>query len=649
MAYISKVKDTPTRSRYYIGFNRGLNTIQTVNTIHDKNLSEALNAQLEVDGVGRRPGSKKVWDEGGATEVLSAIEFKKVSGGTREQIRMAKVGSTCRLQKLSSGLWTDVSTTTTWTYAKTHFVQVHDKVYIFNGTDKMRYYDGSGITTYTEITTPTGLTVTAKGTTGSTTYSYRVEALNSTGRTAACSRVQITNGNATLSTSNYNELTWTAVSGAEAYNVYGRTPTGTQEQYFATVYEPKYNDTGVDVPVDGFLPNEYNTTGGIIAKKAIFALGRMFAIGVTEGTEYYPTRLYYSGTLNYVDAFVGGDYGGGWVEVQKNDGGEIMDIIEFQGDILVLKSNGLYKFYFTSDGLPALKHVESEHGALSSSGAQLIGNDLVFIGRKDDKIIIVTVGQQQNYVGDQLRTNDISIFISNETANVNKARLEHITTWAYDYKLGVVMPQLGSDNNDMAFVLDTRFGGWVKWTGLPTECNDYALFTEDSTGNVYLYGASHSDGYMIKLFEDDRNDNGDAFVTRVSTKSFNLDMYDVEKIFRNPSIWLAYSSRNPLDVYITIDGGDTILEKQVVNAGQGAYIGAVLSGAVLPGGAYNTISGETEVTSDNPQVLYATIKGRSIKFTLVDDEIDSNWLFMGVHVSYMPLVGKPLQEVYRLS
>lgn len=650
MAYISKVKDTPIRSRYYIGFNRGLNTIQSINTVHDRNLTVALNAQLEVDGVGRRPGSTKVWDEGGATKVYAAIDFKRITTGDIEKLRMAKVGSKVRLQKLneSTEKWEDVSTSIEWEDAQAHMLQVYDRIYIFNGTDKLRYYDGSGITTYTEISTPTGLTVTAKGTTGSTTYSYRVEALNNTGRTAACARVTITNGNETLSTSNYNELTWNAVSGADAYNVYGRTPTGAEEQYLATVYTNSYKDTGVDVPVDGFQPNEYNTTGGIIAKKAIFALGRMFAIGVTEGTTYYPTRLYYSGTVQYVDAFVGGDYGGGWVEVQKNDGGEIVDIVEFQGDILVMKTNGIYKFYFTDSGLPALKHVESEHGALSPRGGQLIGNDLVFVGRKDNRIVIVTIGQQQNYVGDQLRTNDISIFISDETSNINQNKVEHISTWSYDYKFGVVMPGPDDIENSVGYVLDVRFGGWVKWDGLPTQATSYALLT-DSTGSQFLYGCSHSDGYMIRLFEDNRNDNGESFTTKVSTKSFNMDMYDVEKIFRNPSVWFASASRDPVDIYIGIDGEEATETMEITSTGTGAYVGATLVGQALPGGAYNTLGDTEEVKSDLPQVAYTMLTGRSIRFTVHDDTLNSNWLFMGVHVSYIPLVGKPLAEVYRLS
>ncbi len=96
------------------------------------------------------------------------------------------------------------------------------------------------------LATPTGLTVTPAGTTGSTTYAYRIASVAGTSATSPCAEVEITNGYATLSGTNYNALSWTAVANALAYNVYGRTHNG--ESLLAQVAGTTYNDTGVAVP-----------------------------------------------------------------------------------------------------------------------------------------------------------------------------------------------------------------------------------------------------------------------------------------------------------------------------------------------------------------------------------------------------------------
>ncbi len=88
--------------------------------------------------------------------------------------------------------------------------------------------------------------MTPAGTTGSTTYAYRVAALAGTTVTAPCAEVEITNGNAALSSGNYNALSRTAVVDAGAYNVYGRTHNS--ESLLAQVTGTAYNDTGTAVP-----------------------------------------------------------------------------------------------------------------------------------------------------------------------------------------------------------------------------------------------------------------------------------------------------------------------------------------------------------------------------------------------------------------
>jgi hypothetical protein len=97
------------------------------------------------------------------------------------------------------------------------------------------------------INPPTALTIAPQGTTGSTTYSYRVASLDAAGGVgAAIAAVTTATGNATLSSTNYNRVTWTAPAAGTAplgYAVYGRI--GGSETLLAYVCGTRFDDIGV--------------------------------------------------------------------------------------------------------------------------------------------------------------------------------------------------------------------------------------------------------------------------------------------------------------------------------------------------------------------------------------------------------------------
>jgi len=114
----------------------------------------------------------------------------------------------------------------------------------------------------TTIGSPTGLTVTPTGTTGTTTYKYQVTAVTDSGETIPCSEVTSTSGNATLSETNYNALSWTEVEDAASYNVY-RTYGGNTTGLIGTTTETTFDDTGLagdseNVPTEDTTGSAYN-------------------------------------------------------------------------------------------------------------------------------------------------------------------------------------------------------------------------------------------------------------------------------------------------------------------------------------------------------------------------------------------------------
>jgi hypothetical protein len=94
------------------------------------------------------------------------------------------------------------------------------------------------------LSTPVAPTVTPTGTTGATSYSYVIVAKQGDGSVTAGSTAGTTaTGNATLTSSNYNALSWTAVTNAASYDVY-RSVGGATQGKLTNVTTNSYNDQG---------------------------------------------------------------------------------------------------------------------------------------------------------------------------------------------------------------------------------------------------------------------------------------------------------------------------------------------------------------------------------------------------------------------
>lgn len=146
----------------------------------------------------------------------------------------------------------------------------------------------------TTIGSPSGLTVTPTGTTGSTTYKYRVTAVTESGETIPCSEVTSTSGNATLSETNYNALSWTEVDDATSYNVY-RTYGGTTTGLIGTPTDTTLNDTGLAGDSEN-VPTE-DTTGYAYDNFSI----RNRKISFTDADNYALTYVAYP-TISSISA-----------------------------------------------------------------------------------------------------------------------------------------------------------------------------------------------------------------------------------------------------------------------------------------------------------------------------------------------------------
>lgn len=618
-------------------FLGGLNTFQDESVIKDGELTEAKNILLAVDGIEPRPGTSTYGTTSG-DKVLGLFGFYK-SDGTRQFLRFAN-GANDKLQKYVGTTPTDIGSTTFDPDANMNFVQARDTVYGFNGVDSLWKYDGTTITTYSALTTPTGLGVAAQGTTGSTAYSYRVSAFNSIGETLAATSVAIANGNSSLSATNFNRVTWSAVSGATGYNIWGRYATGLGETYMGTVYGVLvYDDKGQDDPSLSLLPPEGNNTTGVKGTMAEFAISRIF----TAGDPDEPSRLSFGGTGENIGNFSGSSIGGGSVDVFRNDGAVIRGIKPFQGGVIVWKDNAIYKFSFTESGLQKLEEITRSFGGISYRGIKHVENDIIFPAKKDGRLAFYSLGNQENYASTVLRTNELSIKIASRLTNVNTEYLQDSAAFYFNNIYGCAVPTSGSSVNDRIWCLDTRFGAWVYWEGITP--NNFSTYI-DTDGSEYLYYGDEETGLVKKMFENVRGDSGAVIDVEWATKAFNQKVFFKEKKYRDPIFQFKnVTTSGALEGDIILDGTEVTANFTINQQSTGgAGVGATLVGFTLPGNAPNGTNLDLAIASDLPVQIYTINIARSVKYRFRSSSATARYKFLSLATMYSVLVGRRLNQ-----
>ena len=133
--------------------------------------------------------------------------------------------------------------------------------------------------TATALATPGSITVTPQGTGGAVTWTYKLVARLADGTTTEAGAASSTAvGNATLSASNFNRLTWSAVTGAVDYRVY-RTVAGTSPATTGIIY------TGTALTVDDTGLAGGGETAPTVDGTGAVTGARLATVDGTVGTE----------------------------------------------------------------------------------------------------------------------------------------------------------------------------------------------------------------------------------------------------------------------------------------------------------------------------------------------------------------------------
>lgn len=137
-----------------------------------------------------------------------------------------------------------------------------------------------------ELDTPSAPTVVPQGTPGATTWGYKVTAWSDTGETLASTETQITNGNAVLTATDFNRISWDIVEGSVKYSVYRTTSGGTPSStgLIKVTTAKDYDDKGDTA--SGSTPSE-DLSGALLVGTGDVSIGKL--VTIKEVTSDYST------------------------------------------------------------------------------------------------------------------------------------------------------------------------------------------------------------------------------------------------------------------------------------------------------------------------------------------------------------------------
>jgi hypothetical protein len=413
-----------------------------------------------------------------------------------------------------------------------HFCQSNNRVYVFNGTDKLSYIDltTGTIQTYTALATPSAPTPT-KTNLGATTftYYYRIAANNAVGTSAAstAASIQVSKeraawGGLTAATPEYVTLTWSAVSGATSYNIYVGDVSG-NEKLLSTVNALTFIDEGNLVPDPFTLYPQGNSTDGAVLKW-LYNDSRNSQLFGIDGAN----KLWYSAAGT-------GDFspynGGGYVPIDENGDSTLNYVDGFRdgkgNPVITVSARGaagkgkMYHVTFDSitygDQIIYYANVYEANGqsAPYAPRAVIKAKDSLWYPTGKD---IESTGTSQNIVN-ILTTNSVSQVIQPDIETISLAYLDKAVGVEYQDKLFFALPVNSTENNQIWYMDTARKNLWVlRWN---IAAKDMWLY-EDSSGNTHfcvLVGNRILEFTRAVATEDD----GVAFDTRCAFSSLVWD------------------------------------------------------------------------------------------------------------------------------
>lgn len=256
----------------------------------------------------------------------------------------------------------------------------------------------------------------------------------------------------------------------------------------------------------------FSNLGGTppVAKSISLHAERLWATGVKA----YPNTVYYSDDLN-PENWTGGEDAAGEVYLPTWDGGVCIGVSNIFSDLVIFKTNNIFRVVGTYPSVYEVKQVYSSVGAIAEKTI-VSGNDRAFFLSKDGLYYYNGVSAYP-LLGDMAK--DVVI---------NPAYAKNAVSIIHKNVLYCAFPDGNSTVNNAVFVYDLLNKNLMIWRGIAVtdfmEYEDKLLFT-DSTGYVYTMdgNAVTFDGTNINAHWETPWQDLDAF--RVTKTADTLYFY----------------------------------------------------------------------------------------------------------------------------
>jgi hypothetical protein len=642
-------------------YSGGTNSLIDQVRMPSKFAVESVNMIQVQDGLWKTRWGTKYYGADYGVNPDGACEYVKEDGTTESVV----IANSKAYKSIDGGVATELSGATFTAGLTCYFTQMggydtttgvaKSYLYIANGTDPLARYDGTSLTTYTQISAPTNLvaSLVASGlTSGTYTYYAQVTALNTVGETVGSTEASITvnkdRDNWIVGTDKV-AWSWTASAEAKRYQLYLSDQSG-YETLLADTEVTNFTDDGsadlnpyVEVPDD-------NTTSAPRFKSMCVSNNRIFA--TNDPNNLY--KVYFSGTGRQIGTF-SDFYGGGWVSLERG-GREIPIAVKhyqsgqgsgmatvlcktpdgkgavWQIDIIALTVGD------TSFSVPSSTKVVGSFGTESLNGVIATTNNIEFPNRKG----WFSLGPEKNYYG-ILRTNEMSSNIRPYWRSLVGSGIDDICAYFYDAKIFISVATATGGNNRI-IVRDTERNNWaVDWT---MGAKQFLEYTDTNQETHFLF-IPNSGTRLVELSEYFLNDLGTAFNQSYISPLFSVSKNQTDIFNLRHAIVKLGNPRGSINFQILGIGKDgsfsTISSKTIINFGSDTGIGSDLAGECYAGETSASVRGgadswaiylleapSTFTTAITPAAIKKRAKLYSLQFKVYSTTADTDFTLLSL-------------------
>ena len=510
----------PKKEWQFDGFNLGANTFALATELRGTELAQMINMELYGKRSLRpRRGSDRLGGTLGGNQVDGLFQFKE--GDTNEILGI----SSGVLKKYNDGteVWDTVSGGTFISGLRTRGTKMKARLYMGNGEDDFKRYDGSSVATFSAVAGPVNLAVGTQGSAGVSEYEYTVTTVTDKGESLPVTNVAISTGNAVLDGTNFNRITFDRRSDSQVigYNIYGRKTTGLGVTLMIFIDQPAsgnltWDDKGTVTP-QVWLPPEGDSTDG--QKLALWEQLRGSLVGAGDPTQMH--RFFFTGTGDKYESFSPA-HNGGWADVRPGDNDlGVNGLAPFESKIIIFKEQSIHQFYFSpTTGDAIIQELITYTGCGAPGSVVVMENDVAFL---DSERKLRILGYEPNFTS-AIRTTSLSEGrVQSLFDAIDPGQIQNCEGVYFKGRYLLACTSNGSTYNDMIIPYDRRYLAFLgKWTGKGANVRSWVIW-DGKDGQRRLFAGASDAPYVFEFDVEGTLTDHDASAVFASFKTRSED------------------------------------------------------------------------------------------------------------------------------